>query len=78
MYLKRFLGNGTQRVTSSLPGFVKEGLGSDKRPEDFVHTGKRPPAFTLIGAIDTSLIARGGTGGIAIWTRLGKDIRPEA
>jgi hypothetical protein len=36
------------------------------------------PAFTIIGASEKSLIARGGSGGIAIWTRLDKDIRPAA
>ena len=36
------------------------------------------PAFTMIGASDKSMIARGGSGGIAIWTRLEKDIRPAA
>lgn len=36
------------------------------------------PAFTIIGSSEKSLIARGGSGGIAIWTRLEKDIRPAA
>ncbi len=33
---------------------------------------------TIIGASSRSLIARGGTGGIAIWTKLENDIRPAA
>lgn len=78
MFLKQFLEKGTKRVTESLPDFIKNGMGLGKRPEDFVDTGTRPPAFTFIGASDKSLIARGGTGGIAIWTRLEKDIRPAA
>jgi len=32
----------------------------------------------MIGVSDKALIARGGSGGIAIWTRLEKDIRPSA
>ena len=63
------------KSTSAIPGFVKNGMGIGKRPEDFE---KRPPAFTMIGASDNALIARGGSGGIAIWSRLGKDIRPAA
>jgi hypothetical protein len=65
---------GSQQVTKFIPGFVKDAMGIEKRPEDF----KRAPAFTFIGASDKALIARGGTGGIAIWTRLDKDIRPAA
>ena len=64
------------KVTNSLPGFIKDGMGLGKQPEDW--TNGRPPAFTFIGASDKSLIARGGTGGIAIWTRLQHDIRPAA
>ena len=66
---------GSNQVTQFLPAFVKDGMGIGKRPEDF---DKRPPAFTMIGASKHSLIARGGTGGIAIWTRLKDDIRPAA
>lgn len=61
--------------TSAIPIFIKNGMGVGKRPEDFE---RRPPAFTIIGASDKALIARGGSGGIAIWTRLEKDIRPAA
>ena len=51
-----------------------------KRPIDYKKEkgSSRPPAFTFIAASDTSLVARGGSGGIAIWTRLDKDIRPAA
>lgn len=63
------------KSTGAMPGFLKDGMGIGKRPEDFE---KRPPAFTMIGASDKALIARGGSGGIAIWTRLEKDIRPAA
>jgi hypothetical protein len=65
-----------KKATGSLPGFIKDGIGLGKQPEDW--TSGRPPAFTFIGASDNSLIARGGSGGIAIWTRLEKDIRPAA
>lgn len=65
---------GGSNCSRLVPGFIKEGMGLGKKPEDF----KKPPAFTFIGASDKSLIARGGTGGIAIWTRLNKDIRPAA
>jgi hypothetical protein len=69
----------SKKVTQYIPGFVGDGLGLGKRPEDFDSMGKsRMPAFTMIGASDKSLIARGGSGGIAIWTRLEKDIRPAA
>ena len=64
----------SNQVTDKVPGFMKDGMGIGKRPEDF----KKAPAFTYIGASDKALIARGGTGGIAIWTRLSKDIRPAA
>jgi hypothetical protein len=64
----------SKKVTQFVPLFVKNSMGIGKRPEDF----KRAPAFTFIGASETSLIARGGTGGIAIWTRLDKDIGPAA
>jgi len=46
-----------------------------KRPEDF--SGKKGgpiSAFTFIASSDSSLVARGGSGGFAIWTRLEKDI----
>jgi hypothetical protein len=62
-------------VTESVPGFIKNGMGLGRKPEDW---DSRPPTFTMIGASDKALIARGGTGGIAIWTRLEKDIRPAA
>ena len=66
-------------VTQYVPGFVAEGMGLRKRPVDFTGGGQsRMPAFTMIGAGKRSLIARGGSGGIAIWTRLEKDIRPAA
>mmetsp|Transcript_30693 Transcript_30693/g.45432 ORF Transcript_30693/g.45432 Transcript_30693/m.45432 type:complete len:237 (+) Transcript_30693:55-765(+) len=58
-----------------VPGFIRDGMGLGKGPQDFKG---RPPAFVFIGASDKALIARGGTGGIAIWTRLSKDIRPAA
>ena len=64
-------------VTNKIPNFIKDGMGIGKQPEDFDKT-RRPPAFTFIGVSKKSLIARGGTGGIAIWTRLDKDIRPAA
>jgi hypothetical protein len=66
---------GGNAVTSMLPGFVRNAIGLGKKPNDFV---KRPPAFTMIGASDKALIARGGSGGIAIWTRLNQDIRAAA
>lgn len=62
-------------VTEAVPGFIKNGMGLGKKPEEW---DSRPPTFTMIGASDKALIARGGTGGIAIWTRLEKDIRPAA
>ena len=73
-----FLWRGSFRVTESLPGFIKDGMGLGKRKEDFKKTKQRPPAFTMIAASEKSLIARGGTGGIAIWTRMDHDIRPLA
>ena len=66
----------SKNITGSLPSFVSNAIGLRKRPEDW-ETG-RPPAFTLIGASQKSLVARGGSGGIAIWTRLKEDIRPAA
>ena len=62
------------KVTNKVPRFIGDGMGLGKSPEDM----KRPPAFTFIGASDSALIARGGTGGIAIWKRISDDIRPAA
>lgn len=64
----------SNKATNIVPNFIKDEMGIGKQPEDF----NKPPAFTMIGASDKSLIARGGTGGIAIWTRLDQDIRPAA
>ena len=69
---------GSRQVTEYMPGFLKNGMGLGKRPIDYKNAGGRPPAFTFIAASEKSLIARGGSGGIAIWTRLEKDIRPAA
>ena len=64
-----FLGGG--KVTDNVPKFIKNGMGLGQRPE-------KPPVFTFIVASDKSLVAGGGSGGIAIWTRLDSDIRPVA
>jgi hypothetical protein len=66
---------GGSNMTKFVPTFLRDGMGLGKSPSDFE---KRPPAFTMIGASDKALIARGGSGGIAIWTRLEHDIRPAA
>lgn len=71
-----FLGGG--KVTKYMPGFLRNGMGLGKRPSDYKKAGGRPPAFTFIAASEKSLVARDGSGGIAIWTRLDKDIRPAA
>ena len=69
----------SNKVTQFVPGFISEGMGLKKKPSDFSgKKGSRMPAFTIIGSSEKSLIARGGSGGIAIWTRLDKDIRPAA
>lgn len=68
----------SSEVTSVTPGFLTDGMGLGKTPEDYKESKTRQPTFTIIGASDKSLIARGGTGGIAIWTRLENDIRPAA
>ena len=60
------------------PNFIASGMGLGKTPQDYKESNGRMPTFTIIGASDKSLIARGGTGGIAIWTKLEKDIRPAA
>ncbi|KAL3903911.1 MAG: hypothetical protein SGILL_010265 [Bacillariaceae sp.] len=62
---------GSNKVARFLPDFVKNVMGIGKRPHEYT---TRPPAFTFIGASPNALIARGGTGGIAIWTRLQDDI----
>ncbi|CAM9522204.1 unnamed protein product, partial [Heterosigma akashiwo] len=69
---------GANKVTDFTPGFIKQGMGLGKRPADYKKDGRRPPAFTFIAASEKSLVARGGSGGIAIWTRLDNDIRPAA
>mmetsp|Transcript_27823 Transcript_27823/g.75695 ORF Transcript_27823/g.75695 Transcript_27823/m.75695 type:complete len:247 (-) Transcript_27823:123-863(-) len=68
----------SRKVTGMVPSFVGDGMGLGKRPADYEVSGSRPPAFVFIAASETSLVARGGSGGIAIWTRLEKDIRPAA
>ncbi|KAL7489306.1 hypothetical protein ACHAW6_014898 [Cyclotella cf. meneghiniana] len=68
----------SSNVTQFVPRFVAEGMGLGKRREDWERGSTKMPAFTMIGASDKSMIARGGSGGIAIWTRLEKDIRPAA
>eukprot|EP00584_Thalassiosira_punctigera_P021108 CAMPEP_0172549006 /NCGR_PEP_ID=MMETSP1067-20121228/18186_1 /TAXON_ID=265564 ORGANISM="Thalassiosira punctigera, Strain Tpunct2005C2" /NCGR_SAMPLE_ID=MMETSP1067 /ASSEMBLY_ACC=CAM_ASM_000444 /LENGTH=251 /DNA_ID=CAMNT_0013336317 /DNA_START=204 /DNA_END=959 /DNA_ORIENTATION=+ len=68
----------SNEVTQLAPGFITDGMGLGKTPEDYRESKSRMPTFTIIGASDKSLIARGGSGGIAIWTRLEKDIRPAA
>ena len=70
-----FLGS---RKIKNVPQFVAKGIGLGKRPPDYKKNGGRPPAFTFIAASEKSLVARGGSGGIAIWTRLENDIRPAA
>ena len=69
---------GSRKVTDSVPSFIGDGMGLGKRPIDYKKSGSRAPAFVFIAASETSLVARGGSGGIAIWTRLEKDIRPAA
>mmetsp|Transcript_4177 Transcript_4177/g.8495 ORF Transcript_4177/g.8495 Transcript_4177/m.8495 type:complete len:341 (+) Transcript_4177:217-1239(+) len=74
-----FLGGSS--VTSWAPGFVQDAMGIGKRKQQEPAEEKpktRPPAFTMIAASDKALVARGGSGGIAIWSRLDKDIRPAA
>jgi hypothetical protein len=68
----------SNEVTQMVPGFMAGGMGLGKTPEDYAESKSRMPAFTMIGASERSLIARGGSGGIAIWSRLDKDIRPAA
>jgi hypothetical protein len=73
----------SKKVTDNVPKFLGEGIGLGKRPIDYKNNGSgsgsgRAPAFVFLAASETSLVARGGTGGIAIWTRLEKDIRPSA
>ena len=68
----------SKKATSLVPGFIADGMNLGKTPDDLKDTKSRMPTFTSIGASDRSLIARGGTGGIAIWTKLENDIRPAA
>ena len=68
----------SNKVTDNFPGFMGDAIGLGKRPIDYKQAKSRPPAFVFIAASETSLVARGGSGGIAIWTRLEKDIRPAA
>ncbi len=68
----------SKKVTDNVPGFIGDGIGLGKRSLDYKKAKSRAPAFVFIAASETSLVARGGSGGIAIWTRLDKDIRPNA
>ncbi len=68
-----------KEVTDKVPSFITKGIGLGKRPGDYSGVkGDRIPAFTIIASSEESLVARGGTGGIAIWTRLDKDISSAA
>lgn len=66
------------QITDLAPGFIQKSIGLGMRPSDYTAKGSRPPAFTFIASSNNSLVARGGSGGIAIWTRLNKSIRPSA
>eukprot|EP00804_Cyclotella_cryptica_P024661 CCRYP_001647-RA/>CCRYP_001647-RA protein AED:0.05 eAED:0.05 QI:0/-1/0/1/-1/1/1/0/120 len=68
----------SSNVTKFVPRFMADGMGLGKRPEDFIGGSTKMPEFTMIGASEKAMVARGGSGGIAIWTRLEKDIRPAA
>lgn len=68
----------SNKVTDNFPSFMGDAIGLGKRPIDYKQAKSRAPAFVFIAASETSLVARGGSGGIAIWTRLEKDIRPAA
>jgi hypothetical protein len=69
----------SNNLTNVIPEFLTKKIDLKKRPEDFSgKKGDRIPAFTIIASSDTSLVARGGTGGVAIWTRLEKDIQSAA
>ena len=63
-------GSGSHHIVSITNRLVYADFSGKK--------GSRMPAFTIIGASEKSLVARGGSGGIAIWTRLDKDIGPAA
>ena len=63
--------------TSRIPALLRKKLNVGKDPQDF--TDKRPPTFVIVGATEKALIARGNqSGGLAIWARMEKDIRPVA
>lgn len=66
------------QITDIVPKFIQNGIGLGMRPSDYKVKGSRPPAFTFIASSEHSLVARGGSGGIAIWTRLNKSIRSSA
>lgn len=64
-----------RRVNNFLPPFLRQNLG--KEPDDFKDSP--PPTFVLAGCSKHSLIARGNqSGGLALWTRLPRDIREVA
>lgn len=64
---RRQMGIGIDRlylfsneVTEFVPGFISNGMGLGKTPEEYHDSKSRMPTFTIIGASDRSLIARGG------------------
>jgi hypothetical protein len=69
---------GSKKVTDNVPKFMGNGIGLGKRSIDYKNAKSRAPAFVFLAASERSLVARGGSGGIAIWTRLEQDIRPAA
>ena len=66
------------KITDVVPVFIQKGIGLGMRPADYKAKSSRPQAFTFIASSKNSLVARGGSGGIAIWTRLNKSICPSA
>jgi len=68
---------GGHKATKRIPAFIRKGLNVGKNPQDF--TDRRPPTFVIVAATEKALIARGNqSGGLAIWARMGNDIRPVA
>ena len=70
---------GGFKSTDRVPAFITKAINVGKTPEEFAAESKRPPAFCIVAATEHALVARGNqSGGLAVWKRLRKDIRPVA
>ncbi|KAL3798959.1 hypothetical protein HJC23_005098 [Cyclotella cryptica] len=52
----------SSNVTKFVPRFMADGMGLGNRPEDFIGGSTKMREFTMIGASEKAMVARGGSG----------------